>query len=161
MDVSEVWVADEATTLRAFVDTQRARMAAVCDGMTEEQVRSRLVPSRTTLLGLLKHAIRVEKVWSLEAVSGILRDQQGLPENDDSFLLDDGDTIASVRAGFEAAAAESRRVMDGLPLDTVAEHWVNGGPVTLRWIHAHLVAEYARHLGHADILREQLLAAHA
>ncbi len=154
----EVWVADEGATVTAFVDAQRAAIAALCDGLTEEQARRRLVPSRTTVLGILKHAIRVEKVWSLEAVTGVDRDAQGLPANDDSFLLADDDSIGSVRAAFEAAVAESRAVFDGLALDDLAPHWVNGGPVTIRWVLSHLVAEYARHLGQADILREQLLA---
>lgn len=102
---SDVPLADEAVTLTAFLDTGRDAIAALCDGLTEEQARRSLVPSRTTLLGLLQHCVRVEKVWFLEAIGGTGRDELGLPSNDDSFLI-----------------------------------------------------EYARHAGHGDILREQILA---
>jgi uncharacterized damage-inducible protein DinB len=159
MNVTDAWIEAEGPTLAAFVDAQRAGMAALCDGLTEEQARRRLVPSRTTLLGILKHAIRVEKVWSVEAVTGVDRDAQGLAVNDDSFLLTEEDTVSSLRTAYEAAVEESRAIFDGLPMDHAATGWVNGGPVTVRWIMAHLIAEYARHLGQADILREQILAA--
>lgn len=161
MSVKDVWIAAEGPTLIAFVEAQRAAVAGLCDGLSEEQARRRLVPSRTTLLGILKHAVRVERVWSLEAVAGVDRHQQGLATNDDSFLLAEEDTVATVLAEFEAAVARSREVVSGLAMDEVATGWVNGGPVTLRWILCHLVAEYARHLGHADILREQVLATDA
>lgn len=154
---SDVPLADETATLTAFLDTGRAAVAALCDGLTEEQARRSLVASRTTLLGLLQHCVRVEKVWFLEAIGGTGRDELGLPSNDDSFLIGPTDTIASVRARFEGAVVDSRRVAEGLALDTVATGWP-GGAVSIRWILLHLIAEYARHAGHGDILREQILA---
>jgi hypothetical protein len=157
METPDVRLANEDATLSAFVDVQRAAIIGLLDGVTEEEARRRLVASRTTLLGIVKHCIRVEKVWFVEVIRGISREAQGLATGDDSFLLDDADTIASVRAAYETSVEESRVIADGLTMDDIGEHWP-GGRVRLRWIHAHLIAEYARHAGHGDILREQILA---
>jgi hypothetical protein len=156
---SGVHTAGERRQLEAFLDTCRGTLHDSLDGLTEDEARRRLVPSRTTPLGLVKHAIFVEYVWFAEAVSGTPRTSLGLPESvDDSFALTDSDTIAGVRAAYLDACAESRRVAAGLSLDDV----VTGhrrGPLSVRWIHLHMIRELAQHCGHADILREQLLAA--
>ena len=89
----------------------------------------------------------------------IPRTEQGLPAAvADSFLLTEGDTIASLQAAHREACAASRDAVTGMTLDDVA---LGGhhGPLPLRWIYLHLVRELAQHCGHADILREQILAA--
>jgi hypothetical protein len=148
-----------AEQFAAFLDEHRAEFVASLDGLTEEQARRSLVPSRTTLLGLLKHLIFVEKVWFDEAVTGRSRAEIGIPGSpDESFLLDDADTIAGLRAEYARTCAESRRVAATLGVDDV----VTGnrrGPLPMRWIYLHLLRELAQHCGHADILREQILAA--
>ncbi|SDC10455.1 DinB family protein [Nocardioides lianchengensis] len=144
--------------LEVFVDEHRAGLVACLDGLSEEEARRSLVPSRTTLLGLVKHAVFVERVWFEEAFTGRSRAELGLPEHpDDSFVLAPEDTIASVRAAYDEACAASRRAAAGLGPDDV----VSGnrrGPLPLRWIYLHLLRELAQHGGHADILREQVLA---
>src|SRR5246127_3647647 len=81
-----------------FLDEHRGELNSCLDGLTEEQARRSLVPSRTTLLGLVKHATFVEKVWFDEAVTGRPRAEIGIPAiSDESFVLHDGDTIAAVR----------------------------------------------------------------
>lgn len=144
--------------LDVFVDEHRARLAATLDGLTEEQARASLVPSRTTLLGLVKHAVFVEKVWFDAALSGRSRAEIGIPETpDESFVLGDGDDVASVLAEHAATCAASRRAVDGLGLNHVFPgHRL--GPLPLHWVYLHMLREYAQHLGHADILREQVLA---
>jgi hypothetical protein len=148
---------DERAMLDGFVDEHRAGLRESLAGLTEEQARRRLVPSDTTLLGLLKHATFVERVWSEEAVLGRDRVGLGLPADaGDSFLLTDDDTVASVLAAHEEACA--REIHSGVALDAV----VTGnrrGPLLLRWVLLHLLRELAQHGGHADILREQVLAA--
>jgi hypothetical protein len=143
----------------SFLDDHRSALYDCLDGLTEEEARRRLVPSRTTLLGLVKHATFVEKVWFDEAFTGRPRSEIGIPDTpDESFALDDGDTVAGVRAAYRAACASSRRAAAALGLDDV----VTGnrrGPLPLRWIYLHLLRELAQHCGHADILREQVLAA--
>jgi hypothetical protein len=141
-----------------FLDEHRADLTRCLDGLTEEQARRSLVPSRTTLLGLVKHATFVEKVWFDEAISGRSRAEIGIPATpDESFVLDDADTIATVQSAHLQACADSRGAAAALGLDDL----VRGnrrGPLPLRWVYLHVLRELAQHCGHADILREQLLA---
>jgi hypothetical protein len=147
--------------LDAFLDEHRAVLAAALDGLTEEEARRSLVPSRTTLLGLVKHATFVERVWFDEAVTGRPRSEIGIPATpDESFVLDDADTVANVLAEYRVACAHSRAAALELGLDDL----VTGnrrGPLPLRWVYLHMLRELAQHGGHADILREQVLAARA
>jgi hypothetical protein len=153
-----IFHADIRTQFEAFLDEYRAALRATLDGLTEEQARRRLVPSKTTLLGLVKHATFVEKVWFDEAVTGRSRAEIGIPESaEDSFDLDDGDTIASIRAAHEEACAASRKATADLSLDDVLPG-NRRGPLPLRWVYLHVLREFTQHCGHADILREQVLA---
>jgi len=142
----------------AFLDEHRGALNRCLDGLTEEQARRSLVPSATTLLGLVKHATFVEKVWFDEAVTCRSRAEIGIPEiSDESFTLHDDDTIASVRQAHREACESSRRATSSLGLDD----WVYGyrrGPLPLRWVYLHVLRELAQHCGHADILREQVLS---
>jgi hypothetical protein len=141
----------------AFLDVHRHELNGCLDGLTEDQARRSLVPSRTTLLGLVKHATFVEKVWFDEAVTCRSRADIGLPPTpDESFVLSDDDTIATVRQAHLEACEASRRVTSGLDLDSII-HGNRRGPLPLRWVYLHVLRELAQHCGHADILREQLL----
>ena len=152
-------IGTEREQLEAFLSDNRAELLATLEGLTEEQARRKLVPSLTTLLGLVKHAVFVEQVWFQVALAGRTREEIGCPyEIDESFTLDDGDTIESVAAAYRAAVAESERIAAAYDLDDLAQH-NRRGPLSLRWIYAHMLEELARHAGHADILREQILAA--
>ncbi len=145
----------------AFLDDHRQILLECLDGMTEEQARRQLVPSRTTLLSLLKHATFVERVWFDEAVTARPRAEIGIPESQsDSFDLDDTDTVESVRADFVAACEHSRLAIAPLGLDDVLPG-NRRGPLPLRWVMLHMLREHAQHCGHAEILREQVLAADA
>lgn len=151
--------ADERTTLLQRIELHRADVAASLDDLTEEQARRRLVASRTTVLGLVKHLTFVERVWFTEALLDRPRTTLGLPADaQESFELTDDDTIASVRAGYLAAVADSREHLSAFALDDV----VTGNPrrprVSVRWVLVHCLSEVAQHCGHLDILREQLLA---
>ena len=143
----------------AFLDEHRAALSDCLDGLTEEQARRSLVPSRTTLLGLVKHATFVERVWFDEAVTCRSRAEIGIPATpDDSFVLDDGDTVDSVRRAHREACEAARAATSSFGLDDV----VRGnrrGPLPLRWVYLHVLRELAQHCGHADILREQILSA--
>lgn len=147
--------------LDALIDEHRRALTASLDGLSEEQARRQLVPSRTTLLGLVKHATFVEQVWFVEAVTGASRADLGLPATpDESFVLDDTDTIASVQAAHRATCEVSRRAVADLALDAVLTG-NHRGPLPLHWVLLHVLRELAQHCGHADILREQVLAADA
>jgi hypothetical protein len=150
---------DERTQLEAFVQEYRGALEATLDGLTDEEVRRHLVPSATTLLGLLKHVTWMQMVWFQECAAGRSRRELGLDESvDASFRLKDDETIASVIAAHRAACAAARDVVADLPLDAVLTGH-RTGPRTLRWVYLQVLRELAHHCGHADILREQLLAA--
>jgi hypothetical protein len=140
----------------AFLDEHRGELNACLDGLTEEQARRSLVRSATTLLGLVKHATYVEKVWFDEAVTCRSRAEIGIPATPgESFILDDTDTIAGVQQAHREACEASRRATSSLGLeDIVRGH--RRGPMPLRWVYLHVLRELAQHCGHADILREQI-----
>jgi hypothetical protein len=139
-----------------FLDEHRSALNRCLDGLSEEQARRSLVPSRTTLLGLVKHATFVEKVWFDEAVTGRSRAEIGVPATpDESFILNDDDTIATVQRAHREACDSSRRATSSLGLDDIV-HGNRRGPLPLRWVYLHTLRELAQHCGHADILREQL-----
>src|ERR1700735_341510 len=93
-----------------FLDEHRAALNTCRDGLGEEPPRRSLVPSRTTLLGLVKHATFVEKVWFDEAITGRSRAEIGIPAvSDESFILHDSDTIAVVQLAHREACESSRQ----------------------------------------------------
>lgn len=107
----------------------------------------------------MKHAIFVEKVWFGEAVAGGSRAELGIEGTpDESFVLEESDTIESVRRRHRDACETSRQAAADLGLDTLV-HGNRRGPLPVRWVYLHVLRELAQHCGHADILREQILAA--
>ncbi|BCI81441.1 hypothetical protein MTY66_30660 [Mycolicibacterium sp. TY66] len=157
----DVLMDDERAQLDAFVEDYRRAVELTLDGLTEEESRRRLVPSATTLLGLLKHVTWMQRVWFEECVGGTSRQALGLVQSvDESFQLDDDDTIASVLAAHRDVCATARAAVADLPLDTVVTGH-RSGPRTLRWVMLQVLRELAHHCGHADILREQVLASRA
>jgi hypothetical protein len=146
------------TQIETFIDEHRRALNEALDGLTEEQARRSLVPSRTTLLGLVKHAAFVEKVWFDEAITCRSRAEIGIPATpDESFILDDGDTIASIQQAHREACDASRRATASLGLDDTLRG-NRRGPLPLRWVYLHVLRELAQHCGHAEILREQILS---
>jgi hypothetical protein len=141
----------------AFLDEHRRELNGCLDGLTEEQARRSLVPSATTLLGLVKHATFVEKVWFDEAVTCRPRAEIGIPATPhESFILQDSDTIAGVQQAHREACESSRRATSSLGLDDILRG-NRRGPLPLRWVYLHMLRELAQHCGHADILREQIV----
>ena len=154
----DVRLDDERTQLDAFIEEYRGAIEVTLDGLTEEQVRRRLVSSATTLLGLLKHVTWMQRVWFEECVGGVPRRELGLVQSpDESFRLAADDTVASVTAAHREACVTARAAVVDLPLDAVVTGH-RAGPRTLRWVYLQVLRELAQHCGHADILREQLLA---
>ena len=149
----------EREQIESFLHDNRVEIVGLLDGLTEEQARRRLVPSLTTLLGLVKHAAFAERVWFDVALAGRTRAEIGLPTSvDDSFILTDDDTIESVLAHYRQAWTNADEIAAAYSLDDLAMH-NRRGPLSLRWIYVHMIEELARHAGHGDILREQILAA--
>lgn len=144
--------------LEAFLDHHRQALDDCLDGLSEDQARRSLVPSDTTLLGLVKHATFVEKVWFDEAITCRSRAEIGIAQTPgESFILSDVDTIASIRQAHVDACLASRAATSSLDLADLV-HGNRRGPLPLHWIYLHVLRELAQHCGHADILREQILA---
>ncbi|MGI3779350.1 MAG: DUF664 domain-containing protein [Janthinobacterium lividum] len=131
--------AGEREQLESFLNDGRVEVVDLLDGLGEEQARRRLVPSLTTLLGLVKHAPFVERVWFNVALAGRSRAELGIPEAaGDSFVLTEDDTVASVTTLHLEAWAASDRVAAGYGLEDVALH-NRRSPVSLRRIYLHLL----------------------
>jgi hypothetical protein len=152
-----VAVATERETLEGFLEYHRRVLPGKLRGLSEEDARRRLVPSLTTMLGLVSHAAAVERNWFQHYLGGTPREEIAGNARGDAPSWDVGpdNTIAGVMAEFESACAISRQIAAGFALDqTVPRDEL--GQVSLRWIYVHIIREHARHIGHADILREQI-----
>ena len=153
------FVNDERPMLDAWLDHQRATLAVKCDGLAPEQLRERAVPpSSLTLLGLVRHMAEVERGWFRRV---LLREPDAPyiwadPAVDDSELvpLDSADWGADL-ATWQSECRASRQAASGLALDHAGLRRA-GEPCSLRWIYVHMIEEYARHNGHADLIREMV-----
>ena len=155
-----VAVAAERETLEGFLEYHRRVLGGKLRGLSEEDARRRLVPSLTTPLGLVSHAAAVERNWFQHYLAGTPREEIGgnARGDDPSWDVGAGMTISDVIAEFESACAASRQIAAGFALDQTVPH-DELGQVSLRSIYMNIFGEYARHAGHADILREQIDAA--
>lgn len=156
---------DELSTLRGFLDFHRHTLAWKLDGLTADQLSTAYPPSTMTLGGMLKHLAHVESRWFGEVLDGSdpVEPWASAPWSDDvdwdwnSAVDDDPHEVRSL---WESAVARSDALLVAAPdgLDTVAvrPHRSTGEPISLRWIVVHMVEEYCRHNGHADLLREAI-----
>jgi|SRR4051812_18912349 len=160
---------DEATTLRAFLDYQRDILRMKCAGLSQAQLAQALPPSDMTLGGMMKHLAIVDQSWFEDDFGG-----SGLMPPFDTVDWDadrdwewhtaKDDTPEQLLALFDEAVRRSDAVLDealstdGVGLDglSVAEASDERGPFSLRWIILHMIEEYARHNGHADLIRESI-----
>jgi hypothetical protein len=146
----------ERELLTTFLDHQRAALVRKCEGLDDEQLRSRPVPpSDISLIGLVRHLATVER-WYFQAVlvdsfPGSLYDH----ESDEAFRGVDSATWSESVATWSSEVDASRRITSALELDAIGT-LPGGGRLTLRWVLLHMIDEYARHLGHADLVRESI-----
>ena len=109
------WATDLRSRLDGLLDEYRTALHASLDGLTEDEARLRLVPSKTTLLGLVKHVTYVEGVWFDQAINGRSYPEIGIPNSADlSFMVRASDTITSVQDDHRLRCAASRRAMADL-----------------------------------------------
>lgn len=142
--------ADERGILSTFLDMYRGIVTRKLDGLDAAQLSRRLVPSETTLGGIIKHLTAVEDEW----FSGVLRRADVPPAADDGWELGPDDSSSGLISRYQAACERSRQVAASLALDDTVPH-PRLGRVSLRWVYVHMIEETSRHTGHADILREQ------
>jgi uncharacterized damage-inducible protein DinB len=147
----------EREMLRGFLDYHRATLAWKCDDLTDEQLRTRSMPPSTlSLLGLVRHLAEVERTWFRRVINGEELPLVWSESGDYEAAYDpDGSNRAEAFAAWEAEVEHSRRIEREAPsLDVTGVHERSGEEVSLRLVMLHLIHEYARHNGHADLLRE-------
>ncbi|MGV9779126.1 DinB family protein [Streptosporangium sp. NPDC003464] len=153
------FIGDERAMLNNWLEWHRGTLAAKCAGLSEDQLRERSVPpSAMSLLGLVRHMAHVERAWFRH----ILNDEDvpplyGKDVNPDADF--DGADTASAEEAFAVWRAEvehAREVSAEVPLDAVGKRKRRGQDCSHRWILVHMIEEYARHNGHADLLRERI-----
>ena len=157
---------DETATLLGFLDYQRATLAWKCRGLDTGGLTARIGGSAMTLGGLLKHMALVEDLWFSRWLHGQERqppwdqvDWEAHPDWDWDSAAED--TPEQLLALWQGAVERSRSlVADALPNGGLGQpakrSWPDGGAPSLRWIVTHMIEEYARHNGHADLLRESV-----
>jgi uncharacterized damage-inducible protein DinB len=158
--------ADETATLLGFLDYQRSTLAWKCAGLDAVALAATTAASAMTLGGLLKHLAYVESEWFSRALHGLDREPpfdavDWKADPDWEWHSAAQDTPERLRTLWKDAVERSRgRVAEALAgggLDQLARRaWPDGTAPSLRWILCHMIEEYARHNGHADLLREAL-----
>lgn len=156
--VDEPFVADERAILQGFLDFGRTTLVQKCAGLTGTQLARRAVPpSALSLLGLVRHLADVERTWFRRRFGAEDIDSlYSQPDRPDASFDEVDPGLAEQdleRLVVEWSAAD--RAVAALPLDHifVSERW---GQMSLRWAYSHLISEYNRHNGHADLLRERI-----
>jgi uncharacterized damage-inducible protein DinB len=146
---------DEKAALLAFLDEQRKAMLRKLDGeVSLEDLTRPAVPSGTSLLGLVKHLVDVERGWFRIVLEG----EDDVPlsatkdDPDADFRVEPGETAEAITAWYVAEIGRSNDLAGRMDLDQRSAR----RDVTLRWVLLHMIEETARHAGHADIIREQL-----
>lgn len=152
-------MAGERETLRVYLDFHRATLAMKCDGLSDEELRSRSMPPSTlTLLGLVRHMAEVERTWFRRVIAGedvpLIWSAQG----DFQEAYDpSGSTASEAFAAWQDEVERARRVeveAESLDVTGYQARWEED--VSLRFVMLHMIHEYARHNGHADFLREAI-----
>lgn len=157
----------EAAVLRGFLAYQRDTLRWKCSGLTREQLAQSLPPSPMTLGGLMKHLAFVESQWFDYWFRGLgfappFDTAEAQAEDDWEFRSARDDSPQQLRSLFDAAARHTDAVVDdallrnGLDTESERPSPHTGETFTLRWILVHLIEEYARHNGHADLIRESI-----
>jgi uncharacterized damage-inducible protein DinB len=146
----------ERDMLEEWLEFHRITLLLKCEVLTDEQRKRRAIPSsKLSLHGLVRHMAEVERNWFVRV---LLRQPDtghyfAIPDVEDAELvpLDDADWVHDLEVWREACNASRTNASHKL-LDF--EGLRHGKPCTLRWIYVHMIEEYARHNGHADLLRE-------
>ncbi len=147
---------DERALLDAFLDFHRKTLLWKCSGLTAAQLTSATVgPSRLTLLGLVRHLAEVERGWFRREAAGETVDWLYYrPDNPDADFDDVAGADAEADlATYRAECERTRHAVAHLPLEHIFTDR-HGRRHSLRWVYLHMIEEYARHNGHADLIRE-------
>ncbi|MDO0931384.1 DinB family protein [Streptomyces sp. DG2A-72] len=153
--------ADERTMLEGWLDYHRETLAWKCEGLTDAQLRNASVePSSLSLMGLVRHMAEVERGWFRK----VLMDEDAGPiyysdeDPDGDFHVTEEETWEEAHATWRAEIDIARRNAAGFDLDDLSKGRGRrtGEQFNLRWLYTHMIEEYARHNGHADLIRERI-----
>jgi hypothetical protein len=152
-------VAQEREMLDAWLDYHRATLAVKCEGLTDDQLRTRAVPpSSLSLLGLVRHMGEVERSWFRRVLGGEQAPPRYYSDENPDGDFDDvaGGGVAESFGYWRGECAHARERVAAAPSLDVTGTGRHGETYSLRWIMVHMIEEYARHNGHADLLRERI-----
>ncbi|WP_121156626.1 DinB family protein [Micromonospora pisi] len=144
-----VVTSDERQVLESFLDFYRRIVVTKLHDVSDADAKRRLVPSETTLAGLLRHLAVVERNWFQHHLAG----RPTPPGDADGGWSVEHTSMAELLDDYSRECARSRETAAGYALDDTGSH-EQMGAVSLRWIYVHMIDETARHAGHIDILRE-------
>jgi uncharacterized damage-inducible protein DinB len=150
-------IGGEREMLRVFLDFHRSTLALKCEGLSDEELRSRSMPPSTlTLLGLVRHMAEVERTWFRRVIAGEDIPLVWSAAGDFQAAYDpEGSTGAEAFAAWQDEVAKARKIeADAESLDVTGHQPRWDEDVSLRFVMLHMIHEYARHNGHADFLRE-------
>lgn len=149
------YAADPIEMIGAFLDFQRATLLWKVSGLTDEQLRRPMVPSGICLLALVKHSAAVETSWFQQKFAGLDVPNTWSPDNPDGdWRIEPTDTTESIIASYVDACEKSRAIVRTASWRDPSKR--AGRQETLGWILCHMLEEISRHVGQADILREQI-----
>ncbi|MFE0705115.1 DinB family protein [Streptomyces sp. NPDC058872] len=150
----------EREALEQWLDFHRATLARKCEGLDDAQLRTPSAPpSDLTLLGLVRHMAEVERGWFRHTLAG--EDVTWIYATEEDYDRDihvtEEDSYEEAHASWQAEIARARALATGRDLDDLGlGKRRNGKTYNLRWIYLHMIEEYARHNGHADLIRERI-----
>ena len=158
--------ADERTTLTEFLDYFRSVLLRKADGLNDSQARMQVGVSQMDMLGLIRHMAGVERWWFSQAFIGS-EEPDVWPSDDDEdadWHHGPNDTLAEALAAMHEEIAKARGIVaatDSLEQVTAIDVGPSDNPArfgrrSLRWVMVHMIEEYARHCGHADVIREAI-----
>jgi uncharacterized damage-inducible protein DinB len=152
---TEPCLGDERTMLLGWLDGQRATLLWKCAGLVPEQLATQSVPpSDLSLIGLVRHMTDVERHWFLRLVQRQDSDYLFWGDQDTDFSGASAETAEYDYNELLKMLDQARAAMEGVSLQDTVEG--KRGPISVRWVLIHMIEEYARHNGHADLIRERI-----
>ena len=148
---------DDRPILEGFLNWQRTTLLNICAGLTADQLAARPIPSSAlSLLGLVRHLAKVERIWFRQRAAGLPVEPMYDPSRGQNADFDDV-RAADAKAGLERLQDEWRHADEAVQHMAFGDTFtVNGEVFSLRMAYVHMIYEYSRHNGHADLLRESI-----
>ena len=154
------FVADERTLLMGWYDLQRNLVEWKCQGLSDEDANRVLLPTSPlmTVAGIVSHLRWAEQTWyEVLFLGGPAEGPQFIDDPEDSEMMAEGTPLAELMSNYRTQWARSNEVIAEHSLDEVGRHPdFHSAQASLRWMIIHMIEETARHVGHLDIIREQL-----